>query len=372
MAIVDLHSKPFDETTIAKLEIFEAYAQAWIPTFVMQSRPVVHIFDFFAGTGYDKNGIKGSPIRILDKIYGQIANIFRKRVKIVVHFNEFEPKKKKQKKFELLKESCSKYLDEKDALKRVIEVKFYNQECESLFPKLLPLIRQYPSLVYLDQNGIKFLSDQYFLELEKCSETDFLYFVSSSYFWRFGNDETFKNHFSVNIEEAKSDPYKFIHKNILKELRRKIPQDSQLKLYPYSLKKGANIHGIIFGASHPRAVDKFLSVAWKRNSINGEANFDINDDKSKKQLTIFGQQKTKLQIFEDQVRENILTQQITDNAELYDFTLDNGHIGKHAADVLRELKKKGEISYDGKSPLVTYENVYKNNKLVKYKLANNE
>ena len=39
---------------IAKLEIFEDYAQAWIPTFVMQAKPVICIFDFFAGTGYDK------------------------------------------------------------------------------------------------------------------------------------------------------------------------------------------------------------------------------------------------------------------------------------------------------------------------------
>ncbi len=65
MSIKNLHDKPFDESTIAKLEIFEDYAQAWIPTFVMQGIPTICIFDFFAGTGYDKNEIAGSPIRIL-------------------------------------------------------------------------------------------------------------------------------------------------------------------------------------------------------------------------------------------------------------------------------------------------------------------
>ena len=35
----NLHEKPFEETTIAKLEIFEDYAQAWIPTFVMYGGP---------------------------------------------------------------------------------------------------------------------------------------------------------------------------------------------------------------------------------------------------------------------------------------------------------------------------------------------
>ena len=99
MAYKDLHEEPFDEGTIAKLELFEYYAQAWIPTFVMQAVPVMSIFDLFAGTGYDKNGVAGSPIRILEKIKEQIGYIFQKRVKIKLYLNEFEPNKKNQAKF---------------------------------------------------------------------------------------------------------------------------------------------------------------------------------------------------------------------------------------------------------------------------------
>lgn len=366
MARKDLHSEPFDETTISKLEIFEDYAQAWIPTFVMQGRPQIHIFDFFAGTGYDKVGVKGSPIRILDKIHGQIGNVFKKKTKIIVHLNEYEPNKSKQEKFESLKESCENYLEENDAVRRAISIKYYNEDCETLFPKLLPIIKDFPSLVYLDQNGIKFLSDKYFLELEKCKETDFLYFVSSSYFWRFGDQESFKIHLKLDVEEAKKDPYKFIHESILKQLRNKLPNNTKLKLYPFTLKKVANIHGIIFGASHPRAVDKFLTIAWKRNSLNGQANFDINEDQRPNQMSLFGQEKSKIEIFQDKVKENILSHQICDNHELFDFTLDNGHIGRHSAEVLRKMKKDKEIDYNGKSPLVTYDNVYKKKNYIKY------
>lgn len=39
MAYKDLHEEPFDDSTIAKLEIFEDYAKAWIPTFVMNGLP---------------------------------------------------------------------------------------------------------------------------------------------------------------------------------------------------------------------------------------------------------------------------------------------------------------------------------------------
>jgi len=367
MAVIDLHSKPFDDSTIAKLEIFEDYAKAWIPTFVMQRRPEIHVFDFFAGTGFDINGVKGSPIRLLDKIIGQVGNIFTKRVKVIVHFNEFEPKKKAQKKFKLLEKTCKQYLIDHKDLARAIDLRLYNEDCETLFPTLLPLIRKFPALVYLDQNGIKFLSDVYFLELEKLSETDFLYFVSSSYFWRFGDREEFSNHFKIDLDEAKSNPYKFIHKQVLEELKNRLPSDSKLRLYPYSLRKGPNIHGIIFGASHPRAVDKFLSIAWKRNKLNGEANFDINDDRDKHQPTLFGTQKTKLQIFEEDVELAVLSCQIENNFDMYGYTIDRGHIGTHSASVLRKLRKLKKIDYPGTSPLVTYDNVHKNNKFVKYK-----
>jgi three-Cys-motif partner protein len=254
----DLHDSPFDESTIAKLEIFEDYAQAWIPTFVMQKYSSICIFDFFAGTGYDKNGVPGTSIRILHKIKEQIEHILRYNVKVIVHLNEFQPNRKEQKKFNLLVKSCNEFLEKNKDIKRAIQIEDHNEDFEDLFPKLFTQIKEYPALVFLDQNGIKFLSEKYFLELEKTSMTDFLYFVSASYFWRFGENKEFKMHLDINMEEAKKNPYKFIHRKIIEQLRKKIPVNSKLKLYPFSLKKGANIHGIIFGASHPLAVDKFF------------------------------------------------------------------------------------------------------------------
>lgn len=358
MAYKDLHDEPFDESTIAKLQMFEDYAQEWIPTFVMQGLPIICIFDFFAGTGYDKNDVAGSPIRILEKIKEQITNIFQKGVKIRVYLNEFD-----RNKYELLKNACANYLEVNKDVERATEIKYFNEDFEELFPKLFPVIRDFPSLVYLDQNGIKFLSEKYFLELEKTKQTDFLYFVSASYFWRFGEKKEFKVHLDIDMDEAKKNPYKFIHRSIIKQLREKLPANTNLKLYPFSLKKGPNIYGIIFGATHRRAVDKFLKVAWNRSPINGEANFDIDDDALKRQGFLFGNQPlTKIEAFKENVRNKLLAKEIVDNYQLFDFVLEEGHLGRHAAEVLQEMKTKGVISYEGKSPLLTYENVYSKKK----------
>ncbi|MEZ4941578.1 MAG: three-Cys-motif partner protein TcmP [Saprospiraceae bacterium] len=360
----NLHENPFDHTTIAKLEIFEDYAKAWIPTFVMYGEPVICIFDFFAGTGYDKNGVPGSPIRILDKIREQIDLITQRKIKVKVFLNEFDKSKCKK-----LAVACDAYFTRYPELRHLVDMQISEEDFDICFFSLLPEIQKHSSLVYLDQNGIRFSADRYLLELEKTVRTDFLYFISSSYFWRFGNLDEFKMYVSLDMDEIKKNPYRFIHRSLITELRKRLPPDSKLKLYPFSLKKGANIHGIIFGASHPRAVEKFLTVAWKRNETNGEANFDIDEDRTKDQLDLFeGKRLTKIETFQLKLRELVLAQRITNNSEAFNFALNEAHLGSHAAEELKRMKKAGLISFDGPSPLVTYENVYKNSRLLSYKI----
>ena len=337
----DLHEKPFDESTIDKLEIFEDYAQAWIPTFVMSGVDTICIFDFFAGTGYDKDGVEGSPIRILKKIKEQIGNIFQKKVKVLVFLNEWEPDKTDQPKFVLLKQACEDFLAANKDVGRAIEIKYFNEDFEVLFPKLLPLIKRFPSLVYLDQNGIKFLSEKYFLELEKTSQTDFLYFVAASHFWRFGDRPAFKMHLDIDMEMAKKNPYRFIHQSIIEQLRTKLPVDTKFRLYPFSLKKGANIHGIIFGASHPAAVDKFLHLAWKRNDHNGVANFDIDDDRRVIQGDLFLPRKmSRKEAFCKDLRTQLLNGHLKTNEDVLEFSQEHGVLPSLAADEIKKMKKR--------------------------------
>jgi three-Cys-motif partner protein len=361
----NLHAKSFDKDTLTKLAIFEEYAKAWIPTFVMSGHPVICLFDFFAGTGYDKAGQKGSPVRILDQIKNQMGNIFTKKTKIILYLNEFDGEK-----FENLKAACEQYLKDNKNLKSFLKIEYSNRDFEPLFFELLSEIKKHPSLVYLDQNGVKYLSDKYLLELERMQQTDFLYFISSSYVPRFKETQQFKAHLNkIDTSASKQNP-KNIHRIITEEIKNKLSIKTKLKLYPFSLKKGSNIYGIIFGASHVLAVDKFLSLAWKMNPMNGEANFDIDEDIKKANYDLFevSLKKTKLQIFEEQVMDKILKKEITNNFDLYHFTLEQGHIGKHASDCLKKMKKDGKIDYESTSPLVTYDNVYKNKKHLEYKV----
>ncbi len=358
------HEEPFSQETIAKLTIFENYAQAWIPTFVMQKEKKICIFDFFAGPGQDVNKSPGSPVRILMKIKDFANEIFQNEVEVKVFLNELDSQK-----FEALKASCTEYLENNKEVKRAVSIEYFNKDFGEVFNELLPIINSHPSLIYLDQNGVKFLSEEYIAKLEETAKTDFLYFVSTSYIWRFGNTDEFKSYFSLNMTEIKSKPFVDIHRNLIANLRAKLPDETRLKLYPFTLKKGRHIYGIVFGASHPRAVEKFLSIAWKQNRTNGEANFDIDNDQAS-QLDIFGTQKsTKIESFQSLVSEKILSGELSNNCELFDFVLEEGHIGTHAAEILRKMKKSGQIDYDCRSPLVTYENVYQKKRKLEYRIV---
>lgn len=363
MPVKDLHELPFSEETITKLEIFEDYLDAWIPTFVMSGFEDIYIYDFFAGQGYDIVGVAGSPIRILECIKKHLGNILSHKTKVHLLLNEYDHQK-----YSLLCKSVDDFFNDNPRFKYFIEVNLYNEKFEDLFPKKERELKIGPNLVFLDQNGIKQFSDNTFLKFIEFDKTDFLTFISSSYFRRFANDEGFQKHIAVDVEEINKNPYKYIHEVILNHFKGLIPSGNDIKLYPFSLKKEKNIYGLIFGAKHIRAVDKFLTVAWKKNTINGTANFDIDGDVPEKtnQISLnfkeFKKQ-TKIEAFNKDLRELILNNEVT-NLDVYIYTLEKGFTAKHAVEVVRQLKEEKLITFKGQ-PKINYEN-YKTQSVLRY------
>lgn len=367
---LDHHRQPYDEGTLTKLELFEKYAEAWIPTFVMSpSYSEIFIYDFFAGTGQDSDGVPGSAIRLLRQIDSQTGNIFKTKTKIHLVLNELD-----REKCATLKSHCESYITEHPNLQRLpLDIEYCNEDVTTLFPKRLDQMRKNPALVYLDQNGVKFLADKYLLELEKMHTTDFMYFISSSYFLRFGETEQFQNNITIDIDRARKDPYNHIHRSVLKQLREQIPDGSNFRLYPFTIKKNTNVYGIIFGASHPLAIDKFLRAAWSMNAINGEANFDIDDEENRCKPNLFDDGcPTKIEVFQSKLHRLIMSGRINDNVHAYTYTLLAGHIPDHAVQEIKKMKNDGLITYQSKSPCVNYDNAFKNKKIVKYTIIKPE
>ncbi len=139
-------------------------------------------------------------------------------------------------------------------------------------------------------------------------------------------------------------------------------------IHPFTIKKGRNIYGLIFGSNHPLGVEKFLKIAWETNELNGEANFDIDEDWKAAQMPLFGNKKlSKKEKFQLELKEFILSKKEVSNKEIYDFTLENGHIIKNALPVMKKLVQENKISCPGHLN-ISYNKCYKSKEIKKFKV----
>lgn len=67
-----------------------------------------------------------------------------------------------------------------------------------------------------------------------------------------------------------------------------------------------------------------------------------------------------------------MNKKLLNNKDVYIYTLNEGHIPKHAQITLSEMKKKKLIQYDSKSPLINYKKIFKENRIIKFRVLTNE
>ncbi|MDP2646358.1 MAG: hypothetical protein Q8P24_15580, partial [Desulfobacterales bacterium] len=107
----------------------------------------------------------------------------------------------------------------------------------------------------------------------------------------------------------------------------------------FSIRKGANVYGLVFGSGHPLGIDKFLKVAWKHG---GDANFDIDQDGiDPLQPSLFPEYEkpTKISAFEKDLELAVHGHQLTTNKDVYLFALQNGMLAGHAKNGLKLMIK---------------------------------
>jgi len=360
MPIRDLHTRGFSQETLTKLDIFESYLKAWLPVFLYSKYDQIIICDFFAGSGKDILGQKGSPLRIIDSINYYRVPIIRNKTNIVVLFNELGKTK-----FNSLKETADKAIKDL-SLGNLVHVEYSQRDFKEIFFDFAEESKVTPSLLFIDQNGVKQVQEEVFQTLINLSKTDFLFFVSSSLFNRFDYDNYFPD---LDYDNLRNKPYNLIHRGVLEYYKEKIPEGNNTRLYPFTIKKGSNVYGLIFGSKHPLGVNKFLEIAWDHNRLNGQANFDIDNDEFKHQGSLFPDEKsfTKIAKFKKELINCMMTKEKISNKEIYDFTLEKGHIPKHAVEVIKSLKNEDKIQF-GRSPCINYTNCYKNHNTILFKI----
>lgn len=339
----DIHKKPFDEGTKAKLAIFRDYLREWLPVFVAKKEIYwnnINIYDFFSGPGTDSLGNDGTPLIILDELNAHFENIISKKLNVNLYFNEYDKSK-----FEILKKTV---LPENEDLRPyTIEVDNldFRIAFESKFPKMGN--KGNTNLLFLDQTGVKHINEEIFSKIINLKQTDFLFFISSSSIKRFAEHPSISQYIKLNSEDIDKTPYHKIHRLVLEYYKSLIPQNKEYYLASFSLKKNAGLYGLIFGSGHVLGIEKFLTTCWNIDTERGEANFDIDDDKILKgQFDLFTndiKKPKKVDLFEKELRDNILNKSLVTDKAIYLFTITNGFLPSHSKKIISQLIKENKI-----------------------------
>jgi three-Cys-motif partner protein len=320
----DLHIKPFDEGTKTKLEIYRGYVRAWLQVFLhaeaFRGKPF-QFFDFFSGPGQNSTGEPGSPLILLSELLAVRTEIEQHRHDIRIFFNDQDAGK-----IDNLQQLCSKK-------SLPWQPRFESLDFADAFKKVQKAIGLSPSLVFIDQSGVKQITHNVFNALTQAGTTDFLFFTASSAKWRFGELLAPE----INLPEDLS--YTDVHRVLADKYREWAPKG--MFIGHFSIKKKSNIYGLIFGSRAWRGMQKFLEIAWKLDQACGEADYEMEADTLQAEMD-FDEGKTrfkkrKKEKFQEMVSEQIQSGGLKTDKDVFLYCLTNGFLPRVAKDVYRRL-----------------------------------
>ncbi len=359
----DIHAKPFDESTTVKLELFKLYLREWLPVFIQERVENIEIFDFFSGPGTDSEGTEGSPLIILDEVAKHCKEIIQSKIQLKLVFNDKTWSKidKLQENIDSKLKSCSSSNNPgfcsvdapRFACPFVIEKN--TEDFSVLFQKLYIKFSKdqtTPRLLFIDQYGVKHVTHKVYQQLINLKKTDFIFFISSMHIRRFRNQPEFLKYLNnQRIDFDGSTPYQ-THRIVFDYFKSLIGNDKKYYLGQFSIKKNANIYGVIFGSAHPLGLRKFLDVAWKIDPYTGETNFDIDRDPIR-----FGQQSfdfegdgsnskvKKLLAYEKDLIDFLKPGR--SNYEIFLYSIENGVSISKTNQVLKHLENNEKLEFAG-------------------------
>lgn len=353
----NINGDRFPEETKLKLEIFSACFREWFPVFIYnQYIREIRIYDFFAGSGKDTEGCFGSPLILLNEAKGEnckYCHQIRESGKPTYFtFNEKE-KSKQGMLIENVKEHMKNCSSQNCQTDRCIynydnfrQIEFKEAFNDKDFQRILNN-KGYGKFILLDQYGFSQVDESIFQQLVNAPKTDFIFFISSSFIRRFKEHPSTKQYISTErIAFNEAEP-KECHRQIAQYYRELIPTGKEYYLHHFTIRKGTNYWGLIFGTNHTLGMEKFLKVCWGKDRLSGESNFNINNDFPKDTLFHNENETVKKQIIESDIRSKILSGEIPDNQTGLKYALKNGCLPELFTSVVKALETEGKVYREG-------------------------
>jgi len=348
------HADAFESGTLIKLDIFYEYLRQCIPVFIKMAQTVTfNYFDFFCGPGLDGAGKKGSPLLALDAV-NEYCHSFNY---LNTEFNLYYSDENKEK-IENLHTNVSKYKN--------IENVSFDIKCGCFcdeFEKKYSLMTRggAANFIFIDPFGFE-VDISMFLRISKLCYTDFIMFIPSSFANRFKDHSTIKKYLpGLNLDSIRDSD--FVHTHIC-EYYRSIVASKNINCYltQFSIKKGSNVYGLIFGTGSILGLEKFLNICWQKDPKSGEANFDMygNIPMNGQLFLLDDFYSKKMMNFKCDLERKILNKELKTNKEVYEYTLFNGFLPRHSREIINKMVKNKQLEY---TVVLSYKSIVKDKKI---------
>lgn len=349
----DINKQPFSEATKLKLEIFRKCFREWFPVFVYRKGvEQIFIYDMFAGSGTDPEGNPGSPIILLDEAHQYCQALAKNKRPVIFGFNDKEKEKKellnKAKDDFLLKCKSNCTLDNCVYANAIYckDASFEEIMESDNFRKILAN-NKYAKFVLLDQYGFSKITKDVFLKLVTSPLTDFIFFISSSFVKRFKDMKAVKAYIDTNKLDFEETKPKECHRIIADYFRNLIPANKEYYIHHFTIQKGTNYYGLIFGTNHTLGMEKFVKVCWVEDENSGESNCNIDNDFEKGSLFYDSMNTTKKIKVKEELEQLILTGEKKSNVEGLKWVLSRGCEPKLFVEVISSLLGKRKVAIQG-------------------------
>ena len=137
------------------------------------------------------------------------------------------------------------------------------------------------------------------------------------------------------------------HRVITNYFRELIPQNKEYYLHSFTIQKGPNYYGLIFGTSHTLGMEKFLRVCWKYDKLAGESNCNINNDYEAGTLFYDPNISNKRRKVSQMLREKILNGEISNNKDGLISAFKEGCEPRLFVETIELMLKNKEVSIEG-------------------------
>ncbi len=303
-------------------------------------------------------GKPGSPIILLEEAKGEdcrhcIALRDKTGKYVTFHFNE-----KLSEKAELLKSSVKSHFEQcksncqlnaciHSSHVQCLSNSFEEIEQDFQFNTILKNPK-WAKFILLDQYGFSQIKDEVFLKLVNSPTTDFIFFISSSFIKRFKNHPSvtkYLNTQKMNFEEAKPNE---CHRIIANYFRNLIDKNKEYYIKHFTIQKGTNYYGLIFGTNHSLGMEKFVKVCWLEDNLSGESNCNINNDWEKGSLFYNPEESSTKVSTREELKRLLLKGCFPNNIVGLKWTLSQGCEPKLFVETISELIKENKIGINGK------------------------